>query len=212
MMCYIVTALVTLPGALLSIQASATVMLHRGIGVRTLACPSICLTYLRDVLKPPVEPEWRKENEVCYHREKMAHCVNDIPQRATRTLHFCADIPSLVGGLLPKIWQTLWCFHRVWQRTHTGGLQSSCQATLTSPLLQITLNPHLSFASRVYKPPLSSQVFLFLPCALWSEGATASCLWTIGVTWQMEGPVGDCRWIFSSFGSPGLQVESDYSN
>lgn len=70
MMCYIVTALVTLPGVLLSIQASATVMLHRGIGVRTLPCPSICLTYLRDVLKPPVEPERRKENEVCYHREK----------------------------------------------------------------------------------------------------------------------------------------------
>lgn len=69
MICYIVTASVTLPGALLSIQHSATVGLCGGIGVRTLECPSICLTYLRDVLKPPVGAE-KKENEVCYHREK----------------------------------------------------------------------------------------------------------------------------------------------
>lgn len=191
MICYIVTALVTLPGALLSIQDSATVGLCGGIGVRTLECPSICLTYLRDVLKPPVEAEKKGEWSVLSQREKTAHCVNDKPQRCTRTLHFHADIFSLVGSLLPKIWQTLWCFHRAREGTHTGGLQSSCQATLTSPLLHVTLNPHLSFASRVYKHPPLRQVFLIFPCALWAGVAAVRWLWAVGVTWQMEGAVGD---------------------
>lgn len=69
MICYIVTALVTLPGALLSIQDSATVGLCGGIGVRTLECPSICLTYLRDVLKPPVEAE-KKRRMKCVITER----------------------------------------------------------------------------------------------------------------------------------------------
>lgn len=54
----------------------------------------------------------RRENEMCYRRGKKAHCVNDMPQRDTRTLHCHGDIHFLVGSLLPKIWQTLWCFHR----------------------------------------------------------------------------------------------------
>lgn len=137
MICYIVTASVTLPGALLSIQHSATVGLCGGIGVRTLECPSICLTYLRDVLKPPVGAEKKRRMKCVITEKKTAHCVNDKPQRGTRTLHFHADILSLVGSLLPKIRQTLRCCHRAREGTHTGG----CQATLTSPLLHVTLNP-----------------------------------------------------------------------
>lgn len=57
MMCCFVTALVTLPGALLSIQVIANVGCYRGIGARTLECPSICFTHLRDMLKTPLEPE-----------------------------------------------------------------------------------------------------------------------------------------------------------
>ena len=61
MMCRFVTALVTSPGALLSIQVSAGVGLCGGIGARTLECPSICFTHLRDVLKTPVGPEKKGE-------------------------------------------------------------------------------------------------------------------------------------------------------
>lgn len=33
---------------------------------------------------------------MCYRREETAHCVNDKPQRGTRTLHCHADIHSPV--------------------------------------------------------------------------------------------------------------------
>lgn len=70
MMCCIVTALVTLPGALLSIQVSANVGLYGSIGARTLERPSVCFTHLRDALEKPLQNQRKRENEVCYRREK----------------------------------------------------------------------------------------------------------------------------------------------
>lgn len=61
MMCCFVTALVTSPGAPLTIRVSANVGRHGGIGARTVERPSICLTHLRDVLKTAVEPEKKGE-------------------------------------------------------------------------------------------------------------------------------------------------------
>lgn len=60
--------------------------------------------------------------------------------------------------------------------THIGGLQSLCQATLTSPSPHVTLNPHLCFALRVPKHPVLSQVFLIcpVPCGL-EELQCAGC-------------------------------------
>ena len=61
MMCCFLTALVTLPGALLSIQVSGNVGRRAGTGEGALECPSICPTHWRDVLKTPVGPEKKGE-------------------------------------------------------------------------------------------------------------------------------------------------------
>lgn len=187
MMCYIVTALDTLPGALLSIQVHANEGLCGGIGERTLECPSICLTYLRDVLKTPRRTR-EKRRMKCVIREKkqptvwmtslreaQGHCISMLTFTLWKEA-YCQSYGKSCGAFTGG------------SNTHTHTLVDfKALVTLTSPFLHITLNPHLCFAFRVYKHPLPSQVFPICPCPLWAGGTAVPWLWTIGVTWQMEG-------------------------
>lgn len=117
MMCWILTTLVTLPGAssFNSGQCqSGTLWRHW--------CDNtwMSINMLRSLLNRVENPRrtGEKRRMKCVIAGKKAHCVNDKPWRGRRTLHCHADIHSLVGSLLPEIWQTLWCFHRE-QLTHT---------------------------------------------------------------------------------------------
>lgn len=115
----------------------------------------------------------RLARDCCWSREKgrkkcviagkkRAHCVNDKPLRGRRTLHCHADIHSLVGSLLPKIWRTLWCFHRE-QLTHTHWWASkllSSHFNLTLSARNLKHSPFVLFsqsfqASRA-KPGISN--------------------------------------------------------
>lgn len=136
-----------------SVQVHANEGLSGCIGGRTLECPSLCLTCLRDVLKTPCRTR-EKGGKKCVITEEKKLCEWQASER-----HKDIAFP---------------CWHSLSGRKLTAkamanpvvlsqGVDFKALVTLTSPLLHITLNPHLCLLSEFTSILCQARYFQFAP-------------------------------------------------